>query len=180
VVILLAAVWIRGTSRANLIGSRSMDRLLAWFPFLGAMLRSFRVAAFTDVLALLASHDVPLDEAVVLAAESVGDRRMIETSRDVAKAIGLGERFSLRSTGKSPFPPFLDWLIQSGQQRGALLPALRHASDSYYRRAFRQASAARTLLPTLMVATVGGGVTLVYALMLFGPWVTLLHSLGKL
>ena len=179
VVLLLAAVWFRSTSRANLIGSRPMDCLMACVPFLGAMLRSFRVAAFTDILTLLASHDVPLDEAVVLAAESVGDRRMMDASRDVANAIGRGEQFSLRSTGNSPFPPFLDWLIQSGQQRGALLPALRHASDSYYRRAFRQASMARTLLPSSMVAIVGGGVTLVYAMMLFGPWVSLLYSLGK-
>ena len=179
VVILLGLIWFRGTSRANLIGSRSMDCLLTCVPFLGAMLRSFRIAAFTDVLTLLASHGVPLDEAVLLAAQSVGDRRMMDTSKNVAQAIGRGEQFSLRSAGNSPFPPFLDWLIQSGQQRGALLPALRHASDSYYRRAFRQASAARILLPTAMVAIVGGGVTLAYALMLFGPWVSLLHSLGK-
>ena len=179
VVILLAAAWIRATSRANLIGSRSMDRLIGWVPFLGPMLRSFRIAAFTDVLTLLASHDVPLDEAVVLAAQSVGDRRMIDASRDVAEAIGRGERFSLRSTEKSPFPPFLDWLIQSGQQRGALLPSLRHASDSYYRRAFRHASAARVLLPTAMVAAIGGSVTLAYALMLFGPWVSLLRSMAR-
>ena len=180
VVILAAAVWFLGTNRANLIGSRSMVLLFAWIPFLRGTFRSFRLAAFTDVLTLLASHDVPLDEAVVLAAQSVGDRRMINTSRDVADAIGRGEQFSLRSTGKSPFPPLLDWLIQSGQKRGALLSSLRHASDSYYRRAFRQASAVRILLPTLMVAVVGGGVTLAYALMLFAPWATLLRSLGRL
>jgi type II secretory pathway component PulF len=179
IVILVAAVWLRGTSRANLIGSQPMDWLLALVPFLGSMRRSFRVAAFADILTLLASNDVPLDEAVVLAAESVGDQRMIDTSRDIAESIGRGEQFSLRSTGESPFPPFLDWMIQSGQQRGALLPALRHASDSYYRRAFRQASATRILLPTAMVVTIGGGVTLVYALMLFGPWVSLLHCLEK-
>ena len=179
VVILLAAAWILGTNRANLIGSGAMDRLLRWVPFLGAMLRSFRIAAFTDVLTLLASHEVPLDEAVVLAAEAVGDRRMVATCEGVAEAIGRGEQFSLRSNDKSPFPPLLDWLVQSGQQRGALLAALRHASDSYYRRAFRQASVARTLLPTAMVVTIGGGVTLTYALMLFGPWVSIMHSMAK-
>lgn len=179
VVILLAGVWLRGTSRANLIGSQSAGWLLGVIPFLGSMLRSFRIAAFTDILTLLASHDVPLQEAVVLAAESVGNQQMIDTSKDVAEAIGRGEQFSLRSTGKSPFPPFLDWLVQSGRQRGALLSALRHASDSYYRRAFRQASVARILLPTAMVAVIGGGVTLAYALMLFGPWVSLMYSLGR-
>ena len=179
IVVLLAAAWLRSTSRANLIGSRSMDWLLMGIPFLGAMLRSFRIAAFTDVLTLLASHDVPLNEAVVLAAESVGDRRMIDASKDIAEAVGRGEQFALRSTEQSPFPPFLDWLIQSGQQRGALLPALRHASDSYYRRAFRQASAAKIILPTAMIATVGGGITLTYALLLFVPWVSLLHCLGR-
>ncbi len=178
-VILLAVVWILGTNRANLIGSRSMDRLLGWVPLLGAMLRSFRVAAFADILTLLASHEVPLDEGVVLAAEAVGDRRMMETSREIAEAIGRGEQFSLRSTGKSPFPPFLDWLIQSGQQRGSLLPALRHASDSYYRRALRQASVAKIVLPTAMIVTVGGGVTLTYALLLFGPWVSLMHAMAR-
>ena len=39
--------------------------------------------------------------------------------------------------------------------------------------------AARVLLPTLSIAVIGGGITLAYGLLLFGPWMSLLYSLAK-
>ena len=76
------------------------------------------------------------------------------------------------------FPPLLGWLIAAGRPRGTLLPALRHASRAYHRRARHAADAARMLLPVLLTFAIGGTAVLLYALLLFLPYVSMLKSLG--
>ena len=55
-----------------------------------------------------------------------------------------------------------------------------HAHESTFKavaRALRQAEYARVFLPILLTVAIGGSVTLLYALLLFVPWVSLLYSL---
>ena len=183
-IVVAAAVWFSRTGRAMLLGSDSGGALLGWLPWMAAMLRSFRIAAFTDVLATLVQQEVPLAEGIVLAAEAVGDRKILAASKEIAAAIERGNLPGSSPPESSPpshsgFPPLVDWLVRSGHERGTLRDALRHASDIYYRRASRQAMAARVLLPTLSVAVIGGGITLAYGAILFGPWLSLLYSLAE-
>jgi general secretion pathway protein F len=179
IVVAAALVWFSRTGRSMLLGSDSGGALLGHLPWMAAMLRSFRIAAFTDVLATLVQQEVPLGEGILLAAEAVGDRKILATSKEIAAAIERGDSPERSPPGRSSFPPLVDWLVRSGHGRGTLRDALRHASDIYYRRASRQAMAARVLLPTLSIAVIGGGITLGYAVLLFGPWMSLLYSLAE-
>jgi general secretion pathway protein F len=176
-VVLLAAVWWLGSSRAALVGPRWAAAFLGWLPWLGSMLRSHRIATFAEVLALLVENRVPLDEGLLLAAEAAGDRRMLRVAGEMAAALRRGQPLGQRAGPNGAFPPMLGWLMATGQSRGALGPALRHAADNYQRRARRKADVARVFLPVLLAAVLGGTTVLLYALLLFVPWIGMLNAL---
>ena len=177
-ILLLAGIWWFRSGRATLVQPRSSLVMLGWLPWLGPMLRWHRIAIFADVLALLIENRVPLPEGIVLSAEATGDPRMIRGAKEIADSLRRGEPFGLRETFRRGFPPLLDWLMVTGESHGALLPALRHASEIYRRRARNQADVARIFLPVLLTVAIGGTVTLAYALLLFAPWTQLLRTLS--
>jgi general secretion pathway protein F len=150
-VLFLAAWWFAST-RASVLHSRSSDWLLGWLPWMGPMLRWSRSAAFLEVLALLVENRVPLDDAIRLAADASGDPRTL--------------------------PPLVNWLMLAAGRDGALLPALRHAAETYRRRARHQSDLVRIFLPVVLTVCVGGSATLVYAVALFGPYAAMLRWLA--
>ena len=72
----------------------------------------------------------------------------------------------------------LRWWLGAALQRPETIGALRHAAESYRRRADDQAELVRLLAPAVLMLLVGGSVTVFYALMLFVPYVSLLRSLS--
>ncbi|NQT11822.1 MAG: type II secretion system F family protein, partial [Planctomycetes bacterium] len=180
VVVLLAAIWWFRSGRATLVQPQRSVVTLGWLPWLGRMLRWYRIATFSEVLTLLIENRVPLPQSVVLAAEATGDPGMIRAALEIAGALRRGEPLQLRGPFSTAFPPLLEWLMITGQNHGALLPALRHASEIYQRRAQNQADVARIFLPVLLTVVIGGFVTLTYTLMLFGPWTIVLRAMSRI
>jgi general secretion pathway protein F len=180
-VLLVVAIWWYRAARATILQPRTAGFLLGWMPWLGAMFQSLRIATFAEVLATLVENDVPLDQAVTLAAASSGDRRMTAAAERLAAAIARGESLAESAAWVgTDCPPLVRWLMAAGQQRGVLLAALRQAADTYRRRAIRQADLARLYVPVALTLFVGGTVTLLHALAVFGPWASLLDALLRL
>ncbi len=179
VILLAGGTWWLRSNRALLMNPRSAGFLLGWVPWTGSILRSASNATLAEVLALLVENNVPLHEGLVLAAESVGDPKMLAAARTTADAIQRGQQPSRETVGKT-FPPLLEWLLLAGREREALLSALRVAADTYRRRAARQAELAQVLLPAGLTVAIGGTVTLLYGIMMFAPWIVLLKSLARL
>jgi type II secretory pathway component PulF len=177
-VILVVAVWCRWSARASLAGSPWADVLLGWLPWMRRTLRWSRVAAFVEVLAMLVENHVPLPDAVRLAAGASGDRRLAPEAEKMAAALERGESFS-GDTSRQLLPPLLRWLMAAAARQGRLAPALRHAADTYHRRARQQAELARVFLPVVLTIGLGGTVTMLYALMVFVPYVELMRLIGR-
>lgn len=169
-VLLLAAIWRLGNAR-----HRWVELFFSWTPWTHRMLHCSHTATFLEVLALLVENQTPLPEAVVLAAEASGDRQTLRAARQLAAALQNG---LTRCNGTPTFPPLVTWLLLAAGRDGALLPALRHAAASYHRRARHQADLLRVFLPVFLTIAVGGTVTALYALTLFGPYTAMLHSLA--
>lgn len=186
IVVAVSAAWWYRSGRAAIAEARWAGRLLGWLPWVGRTLRWSREATFAEVLALLVESRVPLDEAILLAAEASGDPRMIPAGRELAAALRRGEDLEYRppggpngsAAGRRQFPPLLWWLMATARRHGALLPALRHAAGRYHRRARHQADLARVFLPVVMAVAIGGGVALLYGLTLFVPYTSMLRALG--
>jgi type II secretory pathway component PulF len=188
VLVLLAVWWWYLTSRAMVVGSQRRQRLLLGLPWLGRMMHWSRAGTFVEILALLVEQGVPLHEAIRLAADASGDAQLHAAAEAMAAAAAAGQlahrpdvasaQTALTGGRKHSPPPILLWLMGGRQNAATLAPALRHAADSYHRRAEYQSELARVLLPVVLTLGVGGGLTAMYAFALFVPYFLMLKSLA--
>ena len=74
-VVVLFVLWAHRASRASLLDPGATGWLFGWLPWLGSMTRSYRQAAFAEMLHLLIKHELPLPEAIRLAANAAGTKR---------------------------------------------------------------------------------------------------------
>jgi type II secretory pathway component PulF len=176
---LVAAIWWFTSGRTGVLDSRRCDWLLGWLPWIGGMMRSFRTATFADVAALLADNGVPLDESLLLAAEAVGDPTLVRSAGELAESIRRGQPLDSRSMGHAGIHPVLAWMIAAGCDRGMLVESLRRAGEIYRRRAMGRAEIARMLLPVTLTVCLAGTATALYALLVFAPWISVLHALTQ-
>ncbi len=173
-----AVVWWVATGGAHLLSFDGPARPLAWFPGVAAISRRFQCANFADLLGLLVEHGVPLPEGLRLTGDATGDRRLRRAARELAAAVERGNISAARPTAQLGFPPFLHWVLTCGQQGGGLARLLRHAATIYRRRAITLANWFKLVFPILAALVIGGGVTALYALTLFGPLAQFLRDLN--
>ena len=142
------------------------------------MVRASRTATFVEVFALLLENEAPMADALLLAADATGDRAIRQGAGRLAEAIRRGETFDSDAAEAMPFPPLLRWLMAAGQRQGSLVPTLKHAAETYHRRAQHQAELAQRLLPVVVTVLIGGTFTLLYAAILFVPYFQMLKALS--
>ncbi len=177
-VLLLAAVfWVR-SGRVMVLQPAWGRRMVGWIPWVRDILANSRSACFSELLALLVEHEVPLPEAITLAAESTADDAMAAGARDIAAAIERGDSVSSVVQSATVFPPMLRWLMVTGVERGALGKALRHAAETYRELALHQTSLAKQLLPVTLLLAIGATTAFVYCISVFVPFVALIHDLS--
>ena len=133
------------------------------------------MATFSEVLALLIEHEVPLDEAVILSGEASGDALLSEAAAAMAQRLRGGQRGAELPPA---FPPLLAWMITSGTRREQLAKSLRQSADSYRRRARSMGNWLTIYLPMLLSAGIGGVIALLYVLLVMAPFYNLLFQLS--
>ena len=167
------AMWLQSSTRYH---SQPRLSVLRW-PTWGRALREGRLATFAELLAMLLDHEVPLDSAVVLAADASGEPGLQRGAREIRDRISSGEVFTARDQIPGSFPPLIGWLLVAGSQRGELSGSLRSTAEMYRRRAAQAATWSANYLPIVLTALVGGVVVLLLALTIFGPITHLLYEL---
>jgi general secretion pathway protein F len=177
--LILIAIWFWwSSSKASWIDGRGAGRFFEKLPWIGAMIVNSRNAAFTEMFATLLKHEVPMHEALVLAADSAGSTQLRRAVRQASDDLRAGRTLAA-SEGLSAFPPLLRWMIPAATGKSLLLPALNRAAEMYRHRAEHLADTVRVYMPMLMIAVVAGGMTLCYALCLFAPYTAMLRTLAK-
>lgn len=176
-VLAVALAWWAGTGGAFLLSFRGLARPLAWVPGVGRVSRYFRLAGFSDLVGLMVEHQVPLPEALRLSGRALCNARLERSTDELAAAIerGNGPVPDRRQLG---FPPFLFWVLTSRDQAAGLARLLAHAGNVYRRRALDLAAWFKLIFPLMAVVVVGGGVTLFYAVTMFGALLGLWNDLG--
>lgn len=175
VVLWLAWLWYR---TGRVAAGVELHPLLAWGALgsLGRMQRAGRMAAFSDLLALLVNHEVPLDEAVELASSAVGSPRLAASGRELAGQIRRGQ---VGGPAPAGFAPLLAWTLTSGS-RQANLPQVLHRTAQTYRDEFhRRSKWLEIYVPLVATVLVAGGVVATYALVSLGPWIVVMHRLAN-
>jgi general secretion pathway protein F len=181
-VLAFGAWWYRSgrmvRSAAGMAGQPRRGWYRAPWPTLRTSLYNGRMATFTEILALLVQRQVPLPEGLVLAADASGDVRLKAAARELAERYAKGEVIRRREEIPRAFPPLMGWLLASGAGQPGLAKSLGFAAEQYRRRATDAATWTAIYLPIFVTAFVGGAVTLIQALAVFGPIINLLTALG--
>jgi general secretion pathway protein F len=168
--IALLAVWLFWSGRATAIRANGLG-----IPSIARLKKLGRLATFSRVMALLIEHDVPLHEALRLAAESSGDRRLRIAGNTL---IGDLQRGADRVTMSKSLPPLLAWQITNTRDHAQLARNLHLAADGYHRRAMRMGEWLSVYLPILFAGVFGGAIALAYGLIVIGPFYHLLILLS--
>lgn len=168
----VASLWWIRSRRAARFGASS----LRWLPTVGAVRNAGRMATFAELLAMLVEQQIPLDEALTLAAKAGGGEPLQQASAAIVQALRRGERSIPSPRG---IPPLLAWLLLTSDNQNDLARALRHSAASYRRRAVRMSLVLGTYLPIFLSAFAGGLVALYYVVLTMAPFYYLLRELGR-
>ncbi len=172
IAIALVAMWWRYSVRPHY-----SDRAFSGISPFRRLRQYGRITTFADVLALLIEHQTPLDQSLVLAADSSGDARLSHACHRVAEEIERGGKGDSLRQELAAFPPLLGWLLaNASQQPENLVKALRDMAEAYRHRAKRLDTWLRIYLPMLLTVAIGGTAVFLYALALFIPWFNMLRE----
>jgi len=169
-VLLLLFLLGSALSGAGLLRGGWRTNAFRFFPWVRTAIDNARRAHFADQLALLTQHGVPLGECLRIAAGATGDPQLRRDALSCAEAVSRGQSLSEVCSHEGVFTPMLRWLMSSGGANQTLARSLRHAADSYQRRAIASADLARIFLPGILTAVIGGGVVATIGFLLMSPW----------
>jgi type II secretory pathway component PulF len=180
VLAVVTLIWLRfaGSQNSATPAGRLVESRLHNFAWIPGVVQNYDYATFLKILALLVEHETPLHEALVLAGHSTGNRRIMADSTRIAEKLQSGESLQESLKHATRLPPFLRWMLRSGEENGKLNETLLLAADVYEKRASRRAELLRVVLPVTLTIFIAGSVTLLYGVMLFAPIRELYDRLG--
>jgi type II secretory pathway component PulF len=170
---MLAAMYLYGTGR----GGANVQRLLAMMPVFGPLWVWSGASSFSQLLATLLNHDIPLPDALRLAGDGMQNAELRRAGHWLSKQVQGGQQLSdlVEASGCLPASsvPILRW----GEQAGVLGEAARSLSELFADRVWARTAWLRTAAPPVIyifvILSVGFAIT-----SLFMPLVSLIQGLS--
>lgn len=184
-VLLPLGVLLVGGLLTRLLLKRTEGGRIAWarfvyaLPVIGTLLRSSRLAAFSDLLGLLVENHVPLPEAFRLAGQASSDPLLVSASGQVERDLAQGQTLAQTLRERHLVPELILWMTGLGEQRGTLSKSLHQVAEVYRRQAEMRAALLRSLLPSLMIIFAAGVIVGFFILAIMMPLIKLLEGLSK-
>jgi type II secretory pathway component PulF len=175
VVFLLIRFWIRSTEHGRVTWAQTVYSM----PLIGSLIRSARMAAFVDLLALLVDYSVPLPEAFKLAGDASSDPIIAAQARGVRQRLDQGRTLGDALRDHDVLPEWVAWMTAAGERGGALGPTLHQVATVYRRNAEGRAGVLKNVLPSILIiatAVVLGGVFITTMVL---PLIKLVEGLSK-
>jgi type II secretory pathway component PulF len=160
-------------------GRHARARLVYSIPVIGTLIRSARLAAFADLLAVLVDFEMPLPEAFRLAGEASSDPLMAGRAAMIFARLSQGAALGPALRGLGLLPEWVAWMAGSGEQRGTLAPALRQVAAVYRRQVDARAMLLRSVLPAIVIIFTAGVLVTGFAMAVMMPMYKLLEGLSK-
>jgi type II secretory pathway component PulF len=148
-------------------------------PIIGTLIRSARMSAFAELLAVLVDFELPLPEAFRLAGLASSDPLMKHEAAAIHARLSEGARLGEVLRGRGLLPEWVAWMAAAGEQRGALSATLHQIAAIYRRQVDSRAALLRTVLPAFMIIVTAGLLTATFAFSVMLPMVKLLEGLSK-
>jgi type II secretory pathway component PulF len=160
-------------------GRVAWARFVYALPIVGTLVRAMRLAAFTELLAILVDHAVPLPEAFRLAGQASSDPLLAAAARHVEEDLAQGQPLGEALRRRRLVPELIAWMTGVGEQRGSLGKTLHQVADIYRRQAELRAGLLRSVLPPFLVIATAGVLIGFFVLAIMLPLVKLLEGLSK-
>lgn len=159
--------WAAGGHAAGLKWSDLVRRGF-WLPGVRGIYDALAASQVCGLLQLLLEHNVPLTEALALVSRAATNGPFADGLASMSAAVQAGQSLEV-AVARAELPWLLrETLLTLG--RTPQLPAgLHHAAGVYRERALRKAETMQRLTPVALTVLVGGGIVLLYALMVFLP-----------
>jgi type II secretory pathway component PulF len=175
--ILITILFARWGLRSSRQGRMTWARFVYSVPIVGGLIRSARLAAFTDLLGIMVDKAVPLPEGLRLAAEASSDPLLSEAVNEIERELQQGTPLGKALWRQLLMPELVVWMITFGQERGTLGPALHQIAELYRRKAEARATLLRTILPPLLIVVLAA---IMAGTFIFGFLMPFLSVLGGL
>jgi general secretion pathway protein F len=153
-------------------GRRALDGLALRAPVAGRLVAALATGRAARTLATVLAHDVPLADALGLAAATAGNVRIAEAIARVREAVVRGDALAPALRAHGLFGTSLCRLVATGERTGTLGTAFAHAADAQEAQVERALAAALGLVEPALVVVMGGAV-LVLVLAILVPILTL-------
>lgn len=170
---------------ARVVFSFTASGRIAWahfvyaVPVIGTLLRAARLAAFTELLAILVDHEVPLPEAFRLAGAACGDPVMGAAALHIEQELTEGKPLGKVLHGRGLVPEWVSWMTGLGERRGTLGVALHHVAGMYRRQVEMRAGLLKNVLPPFLIVVIAGLFALLFIVAMFLPLLKLFEGLSK-
>ncbi len=175
VAIVFFGTLVRTTRQGRIVWAQIVYSL----PVVGTLLRSARLMAFTELLAILVDHEIPLPEAFRMAGSASSDPvmagRVQEINADLSQGLPLGSVLK----GRGLVPEWVSWMTGLGQQRGNLGKSLHLVADLYRRQVDMRLDLLRSVLPPVMILFTAGLFTAFFVASIILPMIKLLEGLSR-
>lgn len=157
-------------------GRLLLDTFIFRVPIFGSMLKKSVIARFSKTLGTLTSNNVPLVEALGIAAETSNNVLIIQMIDDVRNRISGGSSLAKALQEVTLFPEMMVKMIAVGEEAGSLATMLEKVSE-FYDRQFNTSvdSLSAVIEPILMIGL--GILALVVVMALYLP---IFHMTGAI
>lgn len=173
--VILAKVLIRFTRGGRILWAH----LVYAVPVIGTLIRAARLAAFTELLAILVDHQTPLPEAFRLAGEASSDPVMASEATQIEQDLTHGKPLGQVLRGRGLVPEWVSWMTGLGERRGTLAESLYHVATMYRRQVEMRASLLKSVLPPFLIIGLAGTSAFIFIGVLMAPMLKLLEGLSR-
>jgi general secretion pathway protein F len=152
--------------------------LLYKIPMIGPVLRWSHLAQFGRLMDMLLGQQVPLPDALQLAADGMRDSNLAAACRNVADEVGQGRVLYESLADRRQFPASMIPVVEWGQRAPALPDAFRAVADMFEGRVRSQSPLLEAvLLPVMLLVIIAFAGTFVLAMMM--PMISLISRLSN-
>jgi type II secretory pathway component PulF len=123
-------------------------------PMIGPLMRWKHLSQFSRLMGLLLEQQVPLPDALRLAAAGLRDARLAQGCAGVADDVARGRSLSESLAARRQFPASLIPMVQWGQQAPALAEAFRAAGDMFEGRVRAQGTLLEAVMLPIMLLVI--------------------------
>jgi type II secretory pathway component PulF len=160
-------------------GRRRWARFIYFIPVIGTLIRSARLAAFADLMAILVDNELPLPEAFRLAGQSSTEPIMAAATRQIEEDLQQGLPLGKALRGRGLIPDWVSWMIGLAERRGSLAKTLHQIAETYRRQVEVRAAMLRSVLPPFLIIGTAGMFTCLFAFGVMLPMIKLLEGLSR-